>query len=230
MSCTSENKSIVWCQDLSKFYNKGKLHVAALENVNLNVNQGEMMAIYGPSGSGKSTLLNIIGQLDQASSGQLYLFGQCSQSLTPNERTLLRRNKLGFIFQNFNLLPVLSAVENVELALASHHMSTKNRRKKALYMLEKLGLLPRANHYPHELSGGQQQRVGIARALVHNPKLVLADEPTANLDSQSANDIIQTMHSLAKEHQVSFIFSTHDQRILNSVDTSLQLTDGVVSA
>jgi len=226
MNDTDNNKVIVLCKKLSKTYSHGKVKVDAIQSVDLAVKQGEMIAIYGPSGSGKSTLLNIIGQLDQQSTGDIELFGQSVASLNAKEKTLLRREKLGFIFQNFNLLPVLSAVENVELALASHPFTKKERREKALNMLKKVGLQDRSNHYPHELSGGQQQRVGIARALVHEPQLVMADEPTANLDSQSAEDIINTMHLLAKEQQVSFIFSTHDNRILAAVDRNLQLSDG----
>jgi len=224
------NEVIVACKQLSKTYTRGKEEVSAIKALDLTLNKGEMLAIYGPSGSGKSTLLNIVGQLDQQSSGELTLFGKDVQTLTAKQKAQLRRERLGFIFQNFNLMPVLSAVENVELALASHPLSKQERRERSLKMLEKVGLADRVDHYPHELSGGQQQRVGIARALVHQPDLVMADEPTANLDSHSAEEIIKTMQDIAKEQNVSFLFSTHDSRILAAVDRNLSLQDGRVCA
>jgi putative ABC transport system ATP-binding protein len=219
---------IVRCQQLGKRY--GKVEVQALRDINLSVCSGEMLAIFGPSGSGKSTLLNIIGLLDSQWQGELLLFGQPCHGLNATSAAQLRRERMGFIFQSFNLLPELTAVENVEMALITKPLPKMQRRQQALAMLERVGMAHRAHHFPRQLSGGQQQRVGIARALVHQPALVLADEPTANLDSASAQEVIALMAQLAKHEQISFVFSTHDPRILQAVDRSIKLEDGVLQS
>ncbi|WP_448548281.1 ABC transporter ATP-binding protein [Thalassotalea fusca] len=228
MNQSSYQEIIVSCKNLTKYYGHSQTNVHAVKQLNLEIKAGEMLAIYGPSGSGKSTLLNLIGQLDIQSSGEIVLFGKCSSTLSVKEKTMLRREKLGFIFQNFNLMPVLTAVENVELALTTHSFSKQQRNERAMEMLSLVGLAQRAHHFPHELSGGQQQRVGVARALVHQPSLVMADEPTANLDSKSSEDIVNLMKDLCRQQQVSFVFSTHDPRILAAVDRSIKLDDGEV--
>ena len=164
----------------------------------------------------------------KTSDGELHLFGEACHSMSRNEKQSMRRRYMGFIFQNFNLLPVLSAVENVELSLYGLSLSKTKMREAAIAMLAKVGLEQRAYHYPSELSGGQQQRVGIARALVHNPKLVMADEPTANLDSETASQIVQLMRKLAHEQGTTFLVSSHDARLMSKVDRTLSLTDGVL--
>jgi putative ABC transport system ATP-binding protein len=221
-------EEIVRCRQIQKRYSK--VQVQALQDINLSVRRGEMLAIFGPSGSGKSTLLNIIGLLDKEWQGELELFQQACFGLSAKAAAAIRRQKMGFIFQSFNLLPELTAVENVEMSLITLPLSRQQRRKQALAMLEQVGMANRAEHFPRQLSGGQQQRVGIARALVHHPELVLADEPTANLDSASALDVIQLMANLAKSSQISFVFSTHDPRILQTVDRSIRLQDGVIQS
>lgn len=225
---SSSSQAIVVCRQVSKRYRKGEIPVDALKRVDLTLNPGQLIAASGPSGSGKSTLLNLIGLLDQPSTGTIELFGHRCEVLKRTERQALRRKYLGFIFQNFNLLPVLNAVENVELSLYGHPLSKDQIRNQALAMLQQVGLLNRAYHYPKELSGGQQQRVGIARALVHQPKLVMADEPTANLDTSSATDIISLMRNLSHEIGTTFLVSTHDPRLIKNMDREVTLTDGVL--
>ena len=230
MANRQTEETIIRCRNLGKDYRKGKHKISALKNITLDIAQGEMVAAFGPSGSGKTTLLNIIGQLDRPCSGELQIFGRDSQAMCAREQARMRRKRLGFIFQNFNLLPVLSAVENVEMALATQPLGKRQLRDRALEMLNRVGLVSRADHLPAELSGGQQQRVGIARALVHKPSLVMADEPTANLDSASAQDIIGMMQKLAREDHISFLFSTHDSRILSVLDRNIHLIDGEMKA
>ena len=225
---TNQHEEIVICSQVTKYYKKGEFTVTALKRACLSLFSGELVAVTGPSGSGKSTLLNVLGLLDAPSDGELHLFGEACHSMSRNEKQSMRRRYMGFIFQNFNLLPVLSAVENVELSLYGLSLSKTKMREAAIAMLAKVGLEQRAYHYPSELSGGQQQRVGIARALVHNPKLVMADEPTANLDSETASQIVQLMRKLAHEQGTTFLVSSHDARLMSKVDRTLSLTDGVL--
>ena len=215
----------VTVRDVSKTYRLGKLTVDALSGVSLSVGAGEFMAIAGPSGSGKTTLLNLVGCLDTPTAGEIEIDGESVGALSAGRRADLRARKLGFIFQTFNLIPVLTAYENVEypLLLQRRRGDVAARVKAAL---EHVGLADRARHRPPELSGGQQQRVAIARALVTEPALVLADEPTANLDSRTGHEIIELMRRVNRERGTTFVFSTHDPRIMNAAGRVLEISDG----
>ena len=213
-------------EHVSKTYRLGKLAVTAVSEVSLTVAAGEFLAIAGPSGSGKTTLLNLIGCLDTPTSGEIRIDGEAVSALSAGARADLRARKLGFVFQTFNLIPVLTAWENVEYPLLIHRREGRDRRARVAAALEQVGLRDRARHRPPELSGGQQQRVAIARALVGEPALVLADEPTANLDSATGRDIVELMRSLNRERRVTFVFSTHDPRIMSVADRLLEISDG----
>ena len=212
-------------KDVSKTYRLGKVTVTALDGVSLTVKAGEFLAVAGPSGSGKTTLLNLIGCLDTPTSGEVVIDGEAVGGLSAGRRADLRARKLGFVFQTFNLIPVLTAWENVEypLLLQRRRGDVAGRVRAAL---EHVGLADRARHRPPELSGGQQQRVAIARALVTEPALVLADEPTANLDSRTGHEIVELMRRLNRERGTTFVFSTHDPRIVNAADRVLEISDG----
>ena len=212
-------------KDVTKTYRLGTLTVTALAGVSLTVRTGEFLAVAGPSGSGKTTLLNLIGCLDTPTSGEIAIDGEPVSALSPGRRADLRASKLGFVFQTFNLIPVLTAYENVEYPLLIHRRG-RNVATRVRAALEQVGLGDRATHRPPELSGGQQQRVAIARALVGEPALVLADEPTANLDSHTGHDIIELMRRLNREHGTTFVFSTHDPRIMQAADRVLEISDG----
>jgi putative ABC transport system ATP-binding protein len=212
--------------DLKKDYHLGETVVHALRGVDLTIDKGEFVAVWGPSGSGKTTLLNLIGAIDEPSGGQLLIEGQEIALLSDNKRTELRNNSIGFIFQGFNLIPVLSALENVMLPLQIKGVSSSTARKKAFLRLSEVELSDFVRHRPDKMSGGQQQRVAIARALVADPSLVIADEPTANLDSDTSRKIIGLMRDLNKRGGTTFIFSTHDQRLLDQVDRLIRLEDG----
>lgn len=215
--------------DLKKDYHLGETIVHALRGIDISINTGEFVAIWGPSGSGKTTLLNLIGAIDEPTSGQLSIEGKEIRELTDNERTELRNRSIGFIFQRFNLIPVFSAMENVMLPLQIKGNSTSKSIDKAMHLLEEVGLSDFVRHRPDKLSGGQQQRVAIARALVNSPSLVIADEPTANLDSDTSRMIIDLMRDLNKKENTTFIFSTHDQRLLDRCDRLIKLNDGKIS-
>jgi putative ABC transport system ATP-binding protein len=202
--------------------------VSALSNASLHVAPGEFLAIAGPSGSGKSTLLNLIGCIDQPTSGRILIDGVDTSKLSPSRLTALRRIKIGFVFQTFNLIPVFTAAENVEFPLLVQGVSAAERRTRVAAALESVGLTARANHRPDLLSGGERQRVAVARAIVHRPALVLADEPTANLDTKNATQLIDLMHDLNRRLGLTFIFSTHDTRLLEHTDRIVRLTDGHV--
>jgi putative ABC transport system ATP-binding protein len=203
-------------------------YVNALDGVNLGVAAGEFLAIAGPSGSGKSTLLNLIGCIDKPTSGRILIEGVDTSKLNANRITALRREKIGFVFQTFNLIPVFTAAENVEFPLLVQGLSARERRSRVAAALESVGLSARANHRPDLLSGGERQRVAVARAIVHRPALVLADEPTANLDTHNATQLIDLMHDLNRRLGLTFIFSTHDARLLEHTDRIVRLTDGEV--
>jgi putative ABC transport system ATP-binding protein len=200
--------------------------VIALDQVSLCIDRGEFLAISGPSGSGKSTLLNLIGCIDKPTSGRILIDGIDSSRLSPSQTSLVRREKIGFVFQTFNLIPVFTAGENVEYPLLIQGVSARERRKRVAEALESVGLSARANHRPDLLSGGERQRVAVARAIVHRPSLVLADEPTANLDTQNATHLIDLMRDLNRALGLTFIFSTHDQRLLEHTPRIVRLTDG----
>jgi len=218
--------ALIETKDIKKDYLLGQTVVHALRGVNLTIDRGEFVAIWGPSGSGKTTLLNLIGAIDEPSSGQIFIEDQEVALLSDNRRTELRNGSIGFIFQGFNLIPVLSAVENVMLPLQIKGTSFSESRDRALSRLDEVGLSDFVRHRPDKMSGGQQQRVAIARALVANPSLVIADEPTANLDSDTSRSIIGLMRSLNEKEKTTFIFSTHDQRLLDRVGRLVRLEDG----
>lgn len=206
----------------------GKITVKALKGVNFEVKRGEFVSIMGKSGSGKSTLLNILGTLDRPTSGEVYIDGKPVSKMNDNQRTAIRRERLGFVFQNYNLIPVLNAVENVELPLFNSKLTKQQRREKALAMLDLVGLKDRAEHKPDEMSGGQQQRVSIARALVSDPAIILADEPTGALDSNTGEEILKLFKKLNKEKGYTFVLVTHDESIGKRADRMIVLKDGLI--
>ena len=221
---------IVNCEAVTKIYQQGHLQVQAIRAVNFQVTTGEFISLSGPSGSGKTTLLNLIGGLDQVTAGKITVAGQRIDQLNKAQLADLRLHKLGFIFQAYNLIPVLSAVENVEFIMQLQGLPTQERRARAEAILAEVGLGDLLHRRPSELSGGQQQRVAIARAIVSQPALVLADEPTANLDSVTAGDLLDLMARLNQSHQVTFIISTHDQRVIDKTQRRVYLRDGQIVA
>jgi putative ABC transport system ATP-binding protein len=218
--------SLIEMQNIRKDYHLGETVVHALQGIDLEIDTGEFVAIWGPSGSGKTTLLNLIGAIDEPTEGSLAIGGTDVHSLSDNRRSELRNETIGYIFQGFNLVPVLSALENVMLPLQIKGSASGEAREKALHRLREVGLTEFADHRPAKMSGGQQQRVAIARALVNDPALVIADEPTANLDSETARMIIAIMRDLNEKDAITFIFSTHDQRLLDRVKRLVRLEDG----
>ena len=222
------NSEIVICNQVHKRYRQGKLEVHAVNNLDLTITRGEFTAIAGPSGSGKTTLLNLMGGLDKIDSGSIEVEGQDLAILDNRRLTDLRLKRIGFIFQAYNLIPVLSAVENVEYVMLLQGISHKERRTKALQILNEVGLEGMHHRRPAELSGGQQQRVAVARAIVSDPAIVLADEPTANLDSKSASSLLDMMLELNRSKNITFIFSTHDQRVMEYARRLVQLQDGKI--
>jgi putative ABC transport system ATP-binding protein len=224
-------ENVIRIIDVKKEYTLGKTKVPALKGVNLDVAQGDFMCIIGPSGSGKTTLLNLIGCLDAPTSGEVNLFGKYNVStLNDKQATLLRRDHIGFIFQTFNLIPVLNVFENIEFPLIIQGLPAPERKKRVMELIGDVGLQEFIKHKPDELSGGQRQRIAVARALVTNPKLVLADEPTANLDKENGHIIMEIMKKLNAEHGVTFIFSTHDQRVMEEAKRIVVLSDGVIES
>ncbi|MEO7033982.1 MAG: ABC transporter ATP-binding protein [Polyangiaceae bacterium] len=219
--------SIVSIHNATKDYRLGKVVVPALRGVSLEVSQGAFLSIAGPSGSGKTTLLNLIGCVDTATTGRVEVAGRDTAKLSERELTRLRLNTIGFIFQSFNLVGVLDVYRNIELPLLLQHTLTATERsKRVLSLLERVGLQAHARHRPNELSGGQRQRVAIARALVTHPALVLADEPTANLDSVTGEQILDLMKELNRVEKTTFIFSTHDARVMAHASSLVRLADG----
>jgi putative ABC transport system ATP-binding protein len=204
--------------------------VCALNEASLLVEAGEFLAISGPSGSGKTTLLNLIGCIDQPTSGKVFVDGVDTSKLSPGRMAVLRRERIGFVFQTFNLIPVFTAAENVEFPLLIRGVSSRERRERVAEALDAVGLTARASHRPDLLSGGERQRVAVARAIVHRPALVLADEPTANLDTHNATQLIDLMHGLNRRLGLTFIFSTHDARLLEHTDRIVRLCDGQIQS
>ena len=220
--------SIIRVENVSKTYEDNGVPVNALKEVNLNIENGDFAAIVGPSGSGKTTLLNIIGGLDQPSSGHVFVKDEDISAMKPNELIGFRLHHIGFVFQAYNLIPVLSAIENVEFIMLLQKRSKDERTKRAQELLQSVGLGDQMDRRPNELSGGQQQRVAVARALASMPSFVLADEPTANLDSASAENLLDMMEKLNLEHGMTFVFSTHDQRVMKRARRVVTLRDGQV--
>lgn len=215
------------CKDVTRIYNPGEFEVRALDGVDLQIEQGEMAAVVGPSGSGKSTLLNMIGCLDSPTTGQVLIGGENVTKATKDQLAYVRSQKIGFIFQSFHLIPVFTAYENVEFALQIKGGTTTEQRKELIMpLLESLGIDTLAHRRPGQMSGGQQQRVAIARALVKKPTLILADEPTANLDSKTAMAIVEQMVRLNREDGVTFLLSTHDPELMALVPRVIKLHDG----
>jgi putative ABC transport system ATP-binding protein len=224
-------KAIVSVKDAVKNYTLGKVVVPALRGVTLEVNTGDFISIAGPSGSGKTTLLNLIGCVDTPSSGTVEVAGKNTRQLSERELTDLRLNTIGFIFQSFNLVSVLTCFQNCELPLLlQKSIPGEERKRRVDELLEKVGLREHAHHRPSELSGGQRQRVAIARALVTRPQLVLADEPTANLDSVTGQHILDLMRDLNRTQGTTFIFSTHDQKVMSYANTIVRLADGKLAS
>lgn len=223
--------SSIVMENVSKNYLLGNVTVPALKNIDLEIKSGEFSVIAGPSGSGKTTLLNLVGCVDTPTSGRVIVEGQDTSLLPETKLTSLRLHTLGFIFQSFNLIAVLNVYDNVEFPLLlMKGMSKEKRRSLVNYFIEKVGLQDHINHRPSELSGGQRQRVAIARALVTKPKIVLADEPTANLDSKTGQSIIDLMKEINKSEQTTFVFSTHDHSIMAQAKRIIKLHDGAIQA
>jgi putative ABC transport system ATP-binding protein len=234
----ANRKPIVTLEKISKSYPMGEITVDALKDVSIGLNEGDFISVAGPSGSGKTTMMNIIGLIDRPTAGNVYMEGQKVEYVNAGELTRLRREFIGFVFQSFNLLPVLSVFENVELPLliggnkqpGGKRLSRNERKDRVEYFLEEVGLADRRNHKPPELSGGQQQRAAIARAMVTRPKLVIADEPTANLDSANGERVLALMKKVNREEGTTFLFSTHDPDIWKMADHILFLRDGAVES
>jgi putative ABC transport system ATP-binding protein len=223
------SKQAIRIETVSKVYPLGKMEVHALKSIGLQISEGEFATIAGPSGCGKSTLLNLIGCMDTPSAGEIYIDDKPISKLRDRELTQLRLDKIGFIFQSFNLIPVLSVYQNVEFPLLlKGGFSSKERAKLVNSLIEEVGLKNQASQKSNELSGGQRQRVAIARALVTSPRIVLADEPTANLDSSTGEKIINLMKEINRSHKTTFVFSTHDPQVMNHANRIIKLKDGEV--
>lgn len=220
--------SIIQAKNIKKTYNADTIPVHALNDVNLNVEEGEFTAIVGPSGCGKTTLLNILGGLDDATQGRVEIDGTVITEMSDSNLIDFRLNNIGFVFQAYNLIPVLTTKENVEFIMLLQKQDEKTRDKRAMELLQEMGIADKADKRPAELSGGQQQRVAVARALASKPKFVLADEPTANLDSSSTKDLLDIMARLNKEEGITFVFSTHDQRVIDRAKRVVHLDDGKI--
>lgn len=225
-----ETSTIVSVEAISRAFPLDHSEVRALDNVSFDVTAGEFLTISGPSGSGKSTLLNLIGCIDKPTSGRIHIDGIETTALSPSQTSVLRREKVGFVFQTFNLIPVFTAAENVEYQLLVQGVDRSERRRRVAEALANVGLSERASHRPDLLSGGERQRIAVARAIVHRPALVLADEPTANLDTRNATQLIELMRELNRNLGLTFIFSTHDQRLLEHTPRIVRLTDGRIES
>lgn len=224
-----ENSSIVKTENLIKRFPVGKAAFTALKDINISIGTGEFAGLVGPSGSGKTTLLNIIGSLDTPSEGEVTVLGRSISSLSHKESARLRNLHIGFIFQTYNLLPVYTVYENVEFALLLQKLSASERKKAVMDALEWVGLTDKVKSRPSMLSGGECQRVAIARSMVKRPEIVLADEPTANLDSVNSHHILQTMKNLNRELKTTFLFATHDEKVMKYLDRIISLEDGKVA-
>mgnify|MGYP001475439634 FL=1 len=222
--------AIIEVEDVTRIYQQGNVEVAALRGLSLQIKTGEFTALCGPSGSGKTTLLNLIGALDQPTSGRVIIEGQDLNSMNRQELSYLRRDRIGFVFQSYNLIPVLSAYENAELVLSVQGASQTERKEKVMALLKAVGLEDLEDRRPSELSGGQQQRVAIARALASDPAVILADEPTANVDSETAELLLDLMQELNQSHAATFVFSTHAPRVMQRAKRLVQMVDGQIKS
>lgn len=220
---------ILKTEKIEKIYQDNGIPVHALKGVDLVINKGDYLVIAGPSGSGKTTLLNLLGALDKPTSGRIFFEGEDISGKTRKELSNLRLHKLGFIFQAYNLIPVLTALENIEFSMMLLNIPEKERHAKALKLMEELGIKELSNKRPNEMSGGQQQRVAVARAIVNNPSIVLADEPTANLDSETGAHLLDLMEKMNQEKNITFIFSSHDKQVIDRAKRLIILTDGKIS-
>jgi putative ABC transport system ATP-binding protein len=218
--------NIVEVKNVKKIYQQGKVEVIALNDVTLSIKKGEFVALAGPSGSGKTTMLNLIGGLDLPDSGSVCVDGERFEKMNQSQLAGLRLNKVGFVFQAYNLIPVLSAVENVEFVMLLQGIPGKERRRRAQAILDDVGLTGKYDRRPAELSGGQQQRVAVARAIVSDPSIVLADEPTANLDSKTGEGLLELMKKMNQEKKVTFVFSTHDKMVMDYARRLVSIRDG----
>ncbi len=223
-----DGEQVLEARDLTKIYITGEVETPALRGVDLTLGKGEFVSVVGPSGCGKTTLLNLLGGLDRPTGGQITLDGTRMDLASEKELSKVRLNNIGFVFQAYNLFPVLTAVENVEYVLMLRNVPTAQRRKKAMELLDAVGLAGMEHRRPTRLSGGQQQRVAVARAISTDPRLVLADEPTANLDSESAGQLLDMMEDLNRQRGVTFLFSTHDPRVVERAHRVVRLRDGLV--
>ena len=219
---------MIQVKNLSKIYKQGELEVKAVNNISMKVYDGEFTAVVGPSGSGKTTLLNCMGGLDSCTSGGVIVDGESISSYSSNQIIKFRLNNIGFVFQSYNLIPVLSAKENIEMVMLMLGYKEEERTKRSIELLEKVEMLDMSDRRPNQMSGGQQQRVAVARALASKPKFILADEPTANLDSKSTANLIDIMSRLNREENITFIFSTHDQRVIDRARRVVTLVDGKI--
>ena len=219
---------VVKVENVTRVYKVGAVETRALQGVNLSIESGEFTTLVGPSGSGKTTLLQMIGCLDQPTSGRVFVDGKDVTTLNRNQRADMRKGHIGFVFQFFALIPTLSAYENVEMPLLLTNHGSSERRERVMQLLEAVGLADRANNRPDQMSGGQQQRIAIARALATKPALVLADEPTANLDTANGEQVMEIMAKLNKETGVTFIFATHDSRVIKFAKRVVTLRDGLI--
>ena len=223
-----KTKNVINIKNLVKRFPVGTDYFTALQNVNLKLTEGEFIGLVGPSGSGKTTLLNIIGGLDSATEGSVSVLGNSMDNTSHNERAIIRRKYMGFIFQSYNLLPVYSVFENVELPLLLNHVEKSEREKKVSQAIEWVGLSDKKNSKPADMSGGECQRTAIARAIVHEPALLLADEPTANLDAKNSHNIMNILSKLNSEISTSFVFATHDEKIMGYLKRIIHLEDGKI--
>jgi len=219
---------IVECFDLKKTYQQGKVIVHALQGINLEIEKGEFVALAGPSGSGKTTILNLVGGLDVPDSGRIIVDGNDYEKMNSTKLADLRLYRIGFVFQSFNLIPVLSAIENVEYVMLLQKIPSKQRHEKAKNILDEVGLEGKYNRRPAELSGGQQQRIAVARAIVSEPAIILADEPTANLDSKTGHGLLDIMKKMNETKKITFIFSTHDRMVMDYAKRIVLIRDGRV--
>jgi putative ABC transport system ATP-binding protein len=219
---------ILRTENLNKIYEDDGVPVHALKGINLTINKGDYLVIAGPSGSGKTTLLNLLGTLDKPTSGKIYFEEQDITGKSKKELSDFRLHKFGFIFQAYNLIPVLTAMENIEFSMMLLGIPEKERRKRALVLMDELGIKELAGKKPNDMSGGQQQRVAAARAIINNPAVVLADEPTANLDSKTSGNLLDMMKKLNDEKNITFIFSSHDKQVMDRAERLLILTDGMI--